>query len=207
MKKKILPVALLASALLTSACGSTYTVIDRSEIHASSNSTTVAHTLLPGNERNPALIEHLALAEELYQQKLRLLNERRNKARARKRDLNFASFGLMGAAGLGVGALAIGSAASSGDNGQALVTAGTVSLVGLGIGTILQLTAAMQEEPTVADDKIRTLQRSYETMLERVRTINQRAQEVPAEALHSQNQLAGIIETFINETLQVNVKG
>lgn len=207
MMKKTTAALALVSALLTSACGSTYTVLDRGELHASSNSTTVAHTLLPGNERNPALIAHLALAEELYQQKLRLLTERRNKNRARKRDLNFASFGLMGAAGLGVGALAIGTAAGEGDSSRALVSAGAVSLVGLGIGTILQLTAAMQEETTVAEDKIRSLQRSYEAMIERVQGLNQRSQDNPAESLRNQNQIAGVIETFINETLQINVKG
>ena len=79
------------------------------------------------------------------------LRERRNKVRARKRDLNFASFGIMGTTALGVGGLAIGSSAQGGDNSRALLGAGAVSLVGLGIGTILQLTAAMQEEPSTAD--------------------------------------------------------
>ena len=206
MAKQYLPVILSLSLALTGACGSSYTVLDRS-IPASTNSKVVASTLLPGSERNPALIEHLAIAEELYQQQLRLLHERRNKTRARKRDLGFASFGLMSAAGLGVGGLAIGTAASGGDTSKALVGAGVLSLVGLGLGTIFQLTAAIQEEPSVADDKVRTLQRGYESMLERVRTLNQRAHDSPAESLNLQAQISATIESFVNELLQINVKG
>jgi hypothetical protein len=209
MAKKSLSVCLSAalslSVMLTGACGSSYTVLDRT-IPASSNSQIVASTLL-GGERNPALVSHLAIAEELYQQQLRLLHERRNKTRARKRDLGFAAFGLMGAAGLGVGGLAIGTAAGGGDSNKALVGAGVLSLVGLGVGTLLQLTAANQEEPSVADDKVRSLQRSYEAMLERVRALSQRAQENPAAAAATQAQIGATIESFIGEMQQINVKG
>ena len=206
MPSKYLPVVLTLCISMTGGCGSSYTVLDRT-IPASANSQVVASTLLPGGERNTALVAHLAIAEELYQQQLRLLHERRNKTRARKRDLNFASFGLMGAAGLGVGGLAIGSAAGGGDSNKALIGAGVLSLVGLGIGTIFQLTAALQEEPGVADDKVRSLQRSYESMLERVRTLSQHSQENPAGAANTQAQIAAAIESFISEMQQIHVKG
>ena len=206
MPSKYLPVVLTLCISMTGGCGSSYTVLDRN-IPASANSQVVASTLLPGGERNTALVAHLAIAEELYQQQLRLLHERRNKTRARKRDLNFASFGLMGAAGLGVGGLAIGSAAGGGDTNKALIGAGVLSLVGLGIGTIFQLTAALQEEPGVADDKVRSLQRSYESMLERVRTLSQHSQENPAGAANTQAQIAAAIESFISEMQQIHVKG
>lgn len=199
--------SLLLCLLTTGACGSPYTIVDRAQIQISSNSAIVAGTLLPQSERYPGLVKHLALAEEVYNSQLGLLRERRNKVRARKRDLNFASYGLMGASALGVGGLAIGAAAGGGDTNQALVGAGAMSLVGLGIGTILQLTAAMQEETSVADDKLRTLQRAHESMLERVRAMTSRLGDGPAEAAQGQAQVAGVIESFINEALQINVKG
>lgn len=203
--KTILSAVLALSLTLTGACGSSYTVLDRT-IPPTANSQVVASTLLAG-ERNPALISHLAIAEELYQQQLRLLHERRNKTRARKRDLGFAAFGLMGAAGLGVGGLAIGTAAGGGDSSKALVGAGVLSLVGLGVGTVLQLAAANQEEPSVADDKVRALQRSYESMLQRVRALSQHAQEVPATANATQAEISNVIESFIGDMLQTHVKG
>lgn len=197
----------LVLCLVLGACGSPYTLIDRSSLQISQNSKTVARTLIPASDRYPALVDHLAIAEEVYQQQLTLLRERRNKTRARKRDLSFASYGLMGASALGVGGLAIGSATAGGDTSKALVGAGAVSLVGLGLGTILQLTSAMQEDSGIADEKVRSLHRAYETMLERVRTMNQRLTESPMEAAQHQAQAAAIIESFINEAMQIHVKG
>lgn len=204
MKIMTLPLSLL---FFCAACGSSYTIIDRTELQASPNSTIVATTLLPNHERRQELVKHLALAEEVYQKQLGLLRERRNKVRARKRDLNFASFGVMGLTGLGVGGAAIGTAAGNGDNKNALIGAGVVSLIGLGIGTILQLTGAMQEETSVADDKVRSLQRAHAQMIDQVRVLSQRSNENPVEAAQTQAQIAGIVEGFINETLQTNVKG
>lgn len=205
MKKIRLPLILfLATA---GACGSSYTIVDRTALQISPNSAIVARTLLPSSERFPALVEHLALAEEVYQKQLGLLRERRNKVRARKRDLNFASYGLMGVTALGVGGLAIGTAAGSGDKSGEVVGAGVLSLVGLGIGTILQLTGAMQEETSVADDKLRTLQRAHDSMLERVRMMTPRAGENPVDLAQTQAQMAGVIESFISEALHINVKG
>ena len=113
----------------------------------------------------------------------------------------------MGATGLGVGGLAIGAAATEGDHTSSLIGAGALSLVGLGVGTILQLTAAMQEEPTVAEDKVRTLQRAYETMLERVRNLMHRPGENSADQVQTQATIASIIETFISLAQEINVKG
>lgn len=198
--------SLFLCLITAGACGSSYTIVDRAQIQVSSNSAIVAGTLLPQSERFPALVKHLALAEEVYSSQLGLLRERRNKVRARKRDLNFASYGLMGTSALAVGGLAIGTAADGGDTNRALVGAGALSLVGLGLGTILQLTAAMQEETSVADEKLRTLQRAHESMLDRVRSIIGRT-DSSAEAAQIQAQAAGVIDSFINEALQINVKG
>lgn len=199
-------IALVALCAVT-ACGSTYTILDRESIQVSPNSETVARTMLPHSERHPQLVQHLALAEAMYQKQLTNLRERRNKVRARKRDLQFAAYGIMGATGLGVSGLAVGSAAGGGDSTKSLIGAGAMSLVGLGIGTVLQLTAAMQEEPSVADDKVRTLQRAHEAMLDRVRTLDSHSAENAAEAAQTQAQIAAAIESFISVAQELNVKG
>lgn len=191
----------------TAACGSSYTIVERSSLQISPNSKTVARTLLPTGDRFPALVDHLALAEEVYEKQLALLRERRNKTRARKRDLSFASYGIMGVTSLGIGGLSIAAATTDSDRTQSLVGAGAMALTGLGLGTILQLTAAMQEETSVADDKVRGLQRAYDSMLERVRGMTHRVPEGPVEAAQLQAQVAATIEAFISEALQINVKG
>ena len=44
-------------------------------------------------------------------------------------------------------------------------------------------------------------------MLERVRALTSRTGENPADAAHNQAQIASVIESFIGEALQINVKG
>lgn len=188
-------------------CASRYTVLERSMLEISANSRTVARTLLPLGDRHPALIEHLALAEEVYEKQLGLLRQRRTKTRARRRDLNFASYAVLAGGALGVGGVAIGGVATGADHAQALVGTGALSLVGVGVGTALQIAAAMQEEPAVADDKLRGLQRAYESMLERVRLLSQRVTDDRAEAAQVQAQISAAIESFISEAMQINVKG
>jgi hypothetical protein len=197
----------LIPVLLSGACASTYSIIDPSEVQVSPNSRVVARTVLPAADRFPALAEHLALAEEIYNRQLKLLRERRNKTRARKRDLNFAAYGIMGASALTVGGLSIGSAAGGANSNSALVGAGAVSLFGLGLGTILQLSSAMQEEPSVTDDKVNALKHQYAAMTEKVRLLAGKMLEPGADTAQLQAQIAATIEEFKTEVSTVNVKG
>jgi hypothetical protein len=146
----------------------------------------------------------MAMAEEVYQKQLNLLKERRNKVRARKRELGFASFGLMAATGLGAGAAAISSTGSAHPN-DALLGAGFSALAGLGIGTILQIAGLMQEDYGNVDDKIRHLQHLYDGMLDQVRLLMSKSD--PAAPNASDAQIGAAIENFINAALQINVKG
>lgn len=201
---------LLGTALalwVISGCGSTYTILDRSSIQVSPNSEAVAQTVLPQTVRTPQLVQLLAQADAVYQLQLNNLQERRNKVRARKRDLQFAAYGLMSGAALGVGGLAIGASTGAENSTGALLGAGAVSLLGLGVGTLLQVSAAIQEEPSVTDDKARVLQRSYESMLERVRNLASQPGSTVPEVQQTQSQIALLVEYFISEARQVKVKG
>jgi len=60
----------------------------------------------------------------------------------------------------------------------------------------------MQEESSDVDEKIRHLQGIYDAMLDKLRTL---ALMPASDQLES--QMAGAVETFINEALQINVKG
>jgi hypothetical protein len=191
-------VSKLAAWALVSGCGSGYTIVDRSSVVVSSNSRIAAGTLFPGAD-HPELKEHLALAQEIYQKQLTLLKERRNKVRARRRDLGFASWGILAASGLGAGAAAIG-AANTSRQSDALTGAGATALAGLGLGVVLQIAGLMQEDYASVDGKIRQLQNLYDTLLERVRTLG-------AAQPFNEQQIGAAIETFINETEQINVKG
>jgi hypothetical protein len=79
---------------------------------------------------------------------------------------------------------------------------GLTSLIGLGLGTGLQIGALMQEESSDVDEKIRHLQGIYDAMLDKLRTLAL----MPASD-QIESQMAGAVETFINEALQINVKG
>ncbi len=177
-------------------CASGYTVVDRSAVVVSANSRVVAKSVLPRAEAHPSAAEHLALAEEVYQRQLALLKERRNKVRARHRGLNFASYAVMAGTGLGAGAVAVG----GGGESDALHAAGYTSLVGLGLGTVLQIVGLMQEDQAVVDEKIHRLDRMYQEMLERVRPLA--VADPPDDA-----RVGEAIERFINEALAINVKG
>jgi len=193
------PVSLLAACTLASAgCGSGYTIVDRSSVVISSNSRIAASTLLPSSE-HPEVKEHLALAQEIYQKQLNLLKERRNKVRARHRNLGFASWGIMAATGLSAGGAAIG-ATSSAHPQDALVGAGATALAGLGLGVVLQIAGLMQEDYSSVDGKIRQLQNLYDALIDRVRTLS-------AAQPFNEAAVGAAIETFINEAEQINVKG
>jgi hypothetical protein len=193
--------SVVLAAALAQGCASEYTILDRSSIEVSASSRIAAGALLPGAQRHPQIEAHLALAEEVYAKQLSLLKERRNKVRARRRALNLTSYATMLAASLGTGYIAL-SATEDTNPKTSLKAVGLTSLIGLGIGTGLQIGALMQEESSDIDEKIRHLQGIYDAMLDRLRTLSVMPPSDQIEA-----QMASSVETFINEALQINVKG
>jgi hypothetical protein len=188
-------VAFLSAVL--GGCASEYTVVDRSTLVISDNARVSAASVLPGGQRNAKATNHLALAQEVYQKQLDLLKERRNKVRARRRAMNLLSFAVLAAAGIAVGGVAL--ANSSRDTQR---TAGGLGLAGVGVGTGLQIGGLMQEDVANLDDKIRHLQSIYDSMTERVRVLAAQPQSDQTDAA-----IGSAIESFINQALQINVKG
>jgi hypothetical protein len=80
--------------------------------------------------------------------------------------------------------------------------AGGLALGGAGLGTGLQIGGLMQEDVANIDDKIRHLQSIYDSMVERVRVL---AGQAPSDQTDA--AIGSAIETFINQALQINVKG
>jgi hypothetical protein len=181
-------------------CASEYTIVDRSSLVISDNARVSAASVLPGGQKNTRAANHLALAQEVYQKQLDLLKERRNKVRARRRTLNLLSYGILAAASIAVGAVAL--SASSRDTQR---TGGALALGGAGLGTALHIGGLMQEDVATIDDKIRHLQSIYDSMVERVRVLAGQ----PPQASNDQTDAAigSAIEDFINQALQINVKG
>jgi len=60
----------------------------------------------------------------------------------------------------------------------------------------------MQEESSDVDEKIHHLEGIYDGMLDRVRTL-----AIMPSNDQTESQMAAAIESFINEALQINVKG
>lgn len=191
----IVALAVLAASL--GGCASEYTVVDRSSLVISDNARVSAASVLPGGGRNARATGHLALAQEVYQKQLDLLKERRNKVRARRRTLNMLSYGVLAAASIAVGGVAL----SSGSRDTQRM-AGGLALGGVGLGTGLQIGALMQEDVANIDDKIRHLQGIYDAMTERVRVLAGQPQSDQTDAA-----IGSAIEAFVNQALQINVKG
>jgi hypothetical protein len=189
--------AAIAAVAGGAGCASEYTIVDRSSLVVSENAKVSAASMLPGSMTNGRAANHLALAQEVYQKQLDLLKERRNKVRARRRMLNLASYGVLTAAGIGLGGVAL--ASSSPDVRR---VAGVGALGGAALGTGFQVGALMQEEASTIDDKIRYLQSLYESMVERVRVLASQPRTDQNDAA-----IGGAIEGFINEALRISVKG
>jgi hypothetical protein len=192
--------AFVAAAFLSATlagCGSEYTIVDRSSLTISENARLSAASVLPGGPRNARAASHLALAQEVYQKQLDLLKERRNKVRARRRSLNLLSYGVLAAAGIVAGAVALSASSPSAQH-----AGGGIALGGVGLGTGLQIGGLMQEDVSAIDDKINHLQSLYDSMLERVRVMAAQPQTEQTDAA-----IGAAIETFINQALQINVKG
>jgi hypothetical protein len=190
-------VVLTFTTALISGCASEYTILDRSSLVISDNARVSAASVLPGGAAKPRTINHFALAQEVYQKQLDLLKERRNKVRARRRILNLASYGVLTAATIGLGAVAL-----SNDSPQTQRQAGGAAMGGLALGTGFQIGSLMQEDAATVDDKVRYLQGLYESMLERVRVL---VAQPPSDQVDG--AIGAAIEGFINEALRINVKG
>jgi hypothetical protein len=189
--------AVTFTAATTGGCASEYTILDRSALVVSDNARVSAASVMPGGAARTKAVEHLALAQEVYQKQLDLLKERRNKVRARRRTMNLLSYAVLTAASIGVGAVALSS--NSRDTQRA---GGVAAMGGVALGTGFQIGGLMQEDTANVDDKIRYLQSLYESMVERVRVL---ASQPPADATDA--AIGAAIEAFINEALRINVKG
>ena len=186
-----------AAAITTSGCASEYTIVDRSALVVSDNARISAASVLPGGASKTAAANHLALAQEVYQKQLDLLKERRNKVRSRRRSLDLLSYGVLAAASIGAGAIAL--SASSPDTQRA---GGIAALTGVALGTGFQIGGLMQEDAANVDDKVRYLQSLYESMVDRVRVLASQPSSEAGDAA-----IGAAIEAFVNEALRINVKG
>jgi len=198
MKRATTALVLLTfTTALISGCASEYTILDRSSLVVSDNARVSAASVLPGAAAKPRTVNHFALAQEVYEKQLDLLKERRNKVRARRRILNLASYGVLTAATIGLGTIAL-----SSDSRQVQREAGGAAMGGLALGTGFQIGSLMQEDTSNVDDKIRYLQELYNSMLERVRVL---MAQPPSDQVDG--AVGAAIESFINEALRINVKG
>ncbi len=197
----------LTVALGAAGCGSEYTILDRTTLQISDNSRISAKNLVPDSSRYPAVVEALALAEEVYQKQLYLLKERRNKLRSRRRYLGAFSYGVFAATTLGVGVAAVATRNDT-EAPRNLEVAGFTALGGLALGTVLQIAQYMQEDPENVDDKVRHLDILYKAMIDQLTEIANAP--TPAEGGKPDDtarRMGKVIDEFINQAIQINVKG
>lgn len=201
--------AVTLAATLLSACGAQYTIADRSKLAPSAGSRIAAANLLPlPGQAPPDVSAHLAQALEMYQTQSALLKERRNKVRARRRGLSTAAFGF-GAAGL---AGTMGEVISL-DGDQESRAVGLTALIALGAATVFKIGETLQEDTSSVDAKIMLLDRYYEAMLVDLRRIQDGvlvtgdATKDTAAQREASIQMSTIIETFIHDAQEINVKG
>lgn len=202
------PILLSAAiAVFAGACGAQYTVTDRSSVQVSKNARISARNLIGNAQKYPTVVEQLALAQEIYQQQLSLLKERRNKVRSRRRTLNAFSFGTFAASSTVVaGAELFGEEMSTTTNNLQV----GVALGGLAVGTLLQVTGFMQEDSSSVDAKVKQLDLIYDQMIDNLRQLSFQAEIAEKEGKPTTNhvaQMGAAIENFISEALSINVKG
>jgi hypothetical protein len=193
-------VLVTAAPLLVGACGSEYTIVNRSQVRPSPSSTIAARGLIG---ESPAIAEHLAQAYEVYTAQLTLLKQRRNKVRSRKRVL----------AGLATTAAIVG-AYGDGDTDERLQQATGVA-TGTMFGALgLTFVGGEQEDPVIADMKARQLQKDFERMLERVKELESELERDTGDAAvdtlrrkERTSEISTVIEAFITEATAINIKG
>src|SRR4051812_1260957 len=102
--------SMLASVLvISSGCAGTFGgggPVGRSE-RITDSSRITATTIVPSDPANHAVVEHLALAEEIYSKTLDALRARRNSLRERRRALTLGGYATFAATTLVIGAAAI----------------------------------------------------------------------------------------------------
>lgn len=203
---RIVPSVLVCATL--AACGSEYTIVNRSTVRPSASSQIAARGLVG---ETPAVTEHLAQAYEVYTAQLTLLKQRRNKVRARERGLRGAVIGALTAgstAAVVVGATADGSEQDR-IQGASFVALGTIG-VALGLSHI----RGEQEDPIIPDMKARQLQKDFERMLDRVKELEAEAEVTTGDPARdatrrkeATSEISTTIEAFITEATAINIKG
>jgi len=209
--KRTIAMTLCAAMAATggAGCAGTFGSVGRTT-RISDSSRITAGSIVPDDEKHRNVIEHLALAEEIYGKTLDALRDRRGSLRARRRTLTLATYATFAVTTLVIGAAAISSSGGDqtmGDTDEGLRTAGYGALAGLGLGTTLEVVNLMQEDPANVEAKIGHLQSSYDNMVERLRELFEHAERDGLTPQTIEVRAGTIIETFINEALQINVKG
>ena len=203
---------ILCLSLAAPACSGTFGGPVTRSTQISAGSRASASSIVPRDEQHRGVIEHLALAEEIYSKQLAALTDRRNTLRSRRRTLTVATYATFAATTLVIGAAAI-QRSNDGDAGgmstSDMKLAGYGALGGLGVGTTLEVVNLMQEDPANVEAKIRTLQSSYDNMTERLSQLFLDAEQASTEMTPEEieTRAGPIIDSFINEALQINVKG
>jgi hypothetical protein len=184
--------------------------VDPASLTISDNSRIISTNVIPDPEHSPRVVNHLALAEELYQRKLSMLQERRELVRSRTRSLHALSFAIFAGSAIGVGALSIaGANRDSAGSTQSLRQGGYVALGGLAAGTLMQVMGYMQEDPASIDAKAQRLQAAHSHMLDRIRTVasGQPPVKEPGSNAAAESLMSAAIESFMTEATQINVQG
>jgi len=201
--------SLLCLSLAGAGCAGEFGSVGRTT-RISDSSRVTASSIVPDDAKHRGVIEHLALAEEIYAKTLDALRERRGSLRSRHRTLTLATYATFAATTLVIGAAAISrSANESMASNPDLRMAGYGALGGLGVGTTLEVVNLMQEDPANVEAKIRHLQSSYDNMVDRLRVLFEGAEGGAEEVTPEEIELrAGpIVESFINDALQISIKG
>ena len=190
------------------ACGSEYTIVNRSSVRPSPSSQIAARGLVG---ETPAVTEHLAQAYEVYTAQLTLLKQRRNKVRARERGLRGAVIGTLTA---GSAAAAVVGATGDGTEQDRIQGASFVALGTIALSLGLTHIRGEQEDPIIPDMKARQLQKDFERMLDRVKELESEAEvssgDPARDAAHRKevtSQISTTIEAFITEATAINIKG
>ncbi len=187
-----------------SGCASEYTVVTRGDIHPSPGTRISAENIAPMAAEDSRVADHLGLAIATYEKQLSLLKERRNKVRARRRTYAQLALGTL-AASAGATATTAVLANESSKSGDGLKAAGVGALGAVFLGSTFALIEHLQEEPEAIDEKIRFLETDYQTMLTRLRALDEGEGDRGKEA--ARLKAGAIIEEFISHALAINVKG
>ncbi len=200
MQKLQIPVI----ALALSACTSSQGIIDRSTLRVSKNSRVVANNVIPNAANNASVVEHLGLAQEVYQSQMTSLKRRKRTLRSRGRTFSVLSYGTFVLTTMGVGVAAV--AVSEQSRGEGMRAAGFGALSGAAVGTLFQIAGYMQEDPASVDHKIRRLEGAYSAMVDQLRSLGQSSQEAGLSPLKSA-AMSQAIEAFITHAVEIDVRG